>query len=262
MIQFKEAVGAESADEEALFLAVAQLDYDLYLVIHSLDILLTTSPSKLKTLLIDLITKADGKIHLVASVDHVHSSLLWNSKDVHQLNLVWMSWPTFDSYSIERGYSSNLNSNLTSAMGLTLSSVEHVYESLNPNAQKIFIMVLNYFLLNANARATASSKAAAVDSSQSEAESTDLTDEDEDENQRKSKKSRDEGDGLPFSTLYRTCREEYLVNSEITLKAQLTEFKDHNLIKFKKRSDGTQVINLVISTKIAQKFIDKIEESL
>jgi len=43
--------------------------------------------------------------------------------------------------------------------------------------------------------------------------------------------------GLPFSELYNKCRERFLVNSDLTLRAQLTEFKDHKLIKTKKVSN-------------------------
>ena len=34
--------------------------------------------------------------------------------------------------------------------------------------------------------------------------------------------------------LYTRCREKFLVNSDTNLRAQLTEFKDHKLIKVKK----------------------------
>ena len=39
---------------------------------------------------------------------------------------------------------------------------------------------------------------------------------------------------MSFGDLYQKCREKFLVNSDLTLRAQLTEFKDHKLIKFKK----------------------------
>lgn len=34
--------------------------------------------------------------------------------------------------------------------------------------------------------------------------------------------------------LYTRCREKFLVNSDTNLRAQLTEFKDHKLVKVKK----------------------------
>ena len=40
--------------------------------------------------------------------------------------------------------------------------------------------------------------------------------------------------GLSFHALYRSCREQFLVNTDATLRAQLTEFRDHKLIRYKK----------------------------
>jgi len=40
--------------------------------------------------------------------------------------------------------------------------------------------------------------------------------------------------GLALPELYLKCREAFLVNSDLTLRTQLTEFKDHKLIKTKK----------------------------
>ena len=44
--------------------------------------------------------------------------------------------------------------------------------------------------------------------------------------------------GLPLNRLYTVCREQFLVSSEVTLRAHLTEFKDHELLKFRRGSDG------------------------
>lgn len=42
--------------------------------------------------------------------------------------------------------------------------------------------------------------------------------------------------GLSFNACYSKCREQFLVNSDSTLKAQLIEFRDHKLITSKKVS--------------------------
>ena len=43
--------------------------------------------------------------------------------------------------------------------------------------------------------------------------------------------------GLAFMELYRKCRAEFLVASDLALRAQLTEFRDHKLIKSKKGAE-------------------------
>ena len=40
--------------------------------------------------------------------------------------------------------------------------------------------------------------------------------------------------GMSFHDCYTKCREAFLVNSDATLRAQLTEFRDHKLIRSKK----------------------------
>lgn len=101
---------------------------------------------------------------------------------------------------------------------INLSSVQHVYESLNSNAQKIFLLLLKQYVNYSKQQAS-----------------------------------------IPFSELYLTCREEFLVNSEITLRAQLSEFKDHSLLNIRKGPDGSEAITLGIDKSIASKFIDSIE---
>ena len=44
--------------------------------------------------------------------------------------------------------------------------------------------------------------------------------------------------GISFMELYSKCRAEFLVASDLGLKAQLTEFFDHKLLRKKKGRDG------------------------
>jgi len=48
--------------------------------------------------------------------------------------------------------------------------------------------------------------------------------------------------GLSFQDFYQQCREAFLVNSDLTLRAQLTEFRDHKLIRTKRVSWGKKII--------------------
>ncbi|XP_030310130.1 origin recognition complex subunit 2 isoform X2 [Calypte anna] len=78
---------------------------------------------------------------------------------------------------------------------LALSSLTHVLRSLTPNARGIFRLLAQYQLEN---------------------------------------KDNPSYPGLSFQDFYRQCREAFLVNSELTLRAQLTEFRDHKLIRTKR----------------------------
>ncbi|XP_021256506.1 origin recognition complex subunit 2 isoform X2 [Numida meleagris] len=78
---------------------------------------------------------------------------------------------------------------------LALSSLTHVLRSLTPNARGIFRLLAQYQLEN---------------------------------------KDNPSYPGLSFQDFYQQCREAFLVNSDLTLRAQLTEFRDHKLIRTKR----------------------------
>ncbi|XP_067844323.1 origin recognition complex subunit 2-like [Heptranchias perlo] len=93
---------------------------------------------------------------------------------------------------------------------LALSSLIHVLRSLTPNARGIFKLLAQFQLEN---------------------------------------KDNSSYPGLSFQDFYQRCREAFLVNSNLTLRAQLTEFRDHKLIKNKKGADGVEY--LVIPVDVA-----------
>lgn len=43
--------------------------------------------------------------------------------------------------------------------------------------------------------------------------------------------------GVPFSILYGWCRQQFLVSTDLALRSQLTEFVDHQLVKWKRDAD-------------------------
>lgn len=45
-----------------------------------------------------------------------------------------------------------------------------------------------------------------------------------------------------------------MVNSESTLRAQLTEFKDHKLIRFKKGVDGAEYLHIELDASTLEEF--------
>ncbi|KAH6930775.1 hypothetical protein HPB50_018080 [Hyalomma asiaticum] len=84
---------------------------------------------------------------------------------------------------------------LKSSASNALSSLKHVFCSLTPNARKIFLLIARHQLDNAESPLYA---------------------------------------GMSFHDCYHRCREAFLVNSDLTLRAQLREFLDHMLLKIKK----------------------------
>ncbi|XP_049743748.1 origin recognition complex subunit 2 isoform X2 [Elephas maximus indicus] len=107
----------------------------------------------------------------------------------------WL-WYETTTYSPYTEETSYENSLLVKQSGsLPLSSLIHVIRSLTPNARGIFRLLIKYQLDNQDNPSYI---------------------------------------GLSFQDFYQQCREAFLVNSDLTLRAQLTEFRDHKLIRTKK----------------------------
>ncbi|XP_075876779.1 origin recognition complex subunit 2 [Nelusetta ayraudi] len=103
---------------------------------------------------------------------------------------------------------------------LALSSLTHVLRSLTPNARGIFKLLVKFQLEN---------------------------------------KDNPSYTGLSFQDFYQRCREAFLVNSDLTLRTQLTEFKDHKLIRTRKGADGVEYLLVAVDTNTLMDFLDNEE---
>lgn len=101
---------------------------------------------------------------------------------------------------------------------LALSSLTHVLRSLTPNARGIFRLLAEFQLEN---------------------------------------KDNPSYTGLSFQDFYQRCREAFLVNSDITLRTQLTEFRDHKLIRTKKGADGVEYLLIPVDAGTITDFLEK-----
>ncbi|XP_077295270.1 origin recognition complex subunit 2 [Arctopsyche grandis] len=104
---------------------------------------------------------------------------------------------------------------------LALSSLKNVFNSLTTNAKGIFMLIVK--------------------------------------NQLKNLKT-SHYQGIPFKDLYWTARESFLVSSDLALRAQLTEFLDHKLVKNKRNVDGTENLIIPIDNVLLQQFNEQNEE--
>lgn len=133
----------------------------------------------------------------------------------------WL-WYETTTYSPYTEETSYENSLLVKQSGsLPLSSLTHVLRSLTPNARGIFRLLIKYQLDNQDNPSYI---------------------------------------GLSFQDFYQQCREAFLVNSDLTLRAQLTEFRDHKLIRTKKGTDGVEYLLIPIDNGTLTDFLEKEEE--
>lgn len=64
--------------------------------------------------------------------------------------------------------------------------------------------------------------------------------------------------GMPVSSLYTKCRERFLVSSQVTLNSHLTEFKDHDLVKIRKHSDGQDCLHIPLVSDALEKLLQEL----
>ncbi|CAF97668.1 unnamed protein product, partial [Tetraodon nigroviridis] len=100
---------------------------------------------------------------------------------------------------------------------LALSSLTHVLRSLTPNARGIFKLLVKFQLEN---------------------------------------KDNPSYTGLSFQDFYQRCREAFLVNSDLTLRTQLTEFRDHKLIRTRKGADGVEYLLVAVDASTLMDFLE------
>ncbi|XP_076263535.1 origin recognition complex subunit 2 [Rhynchophorus ferrugineus] len=64
--------------------------------------------------------------------------------------------------------------------------------------------------------------------------------------------------GMAFKDLYMACRESFIVSSDLALRAQLTEFIDHKMVKTKRSvEDGTEYLIIPLANNLLQKFMEE-----
>uniref|UniRef100_A0A671MMI1 Origin recognition complex subunit 2 n=1 Tax=Sinocyclocheilus anshuiensis TaxID=1608454 RepID=A0A671MMI1_9TELE len=155
-------------------------------------------------------------MHLLASIDHINATLIWDQAKMSMFNWLWYETTTYLPYTEETSYENSLLVQQTGA--LALSSLTHVLRSLTPNARGIFRLLAEFQLENKDNPAYT---------------------------------------GLSFQDFYQRCRESFLVNSDITLRTQLTEFRDHKLIRNKKGADGVEYLLIPVDNGTLTDFLEK-----
>ena len=97
LIKLSKLFRMETTNENDFYEQAARLDEDIYLIIHSIDFLFKTD-AKIKRFLVNLISKCNGKLHLIATVDHINSALAFDLKDEQKLNLVYLEATTYANF--------------------------------------------------------------------------------------------------------------------------------------------------------------------
>lgn len=60
-----------------------------------------------------------------------------------------------------------------------------------------------------------------------------------------------------FKELYQATREQFLVSSDLGLRAQLTEFIDHKLVRIKRNVDGAEYLTIPLDKSLLKQFLEQ-----
>ncbi|XP_055643115.1 origin recognition complex subunit 2 [Toxorhynchites rutilus septentrionalis] len=191
-------------------------DTHLFLIVHNLDgIMLRNSKSQ------NVLARLAGiaNIHLIASIDHINTPLIWDSSKLSCYNFSWWDVTTMLPYSDETSFENSLL--VQNSGGLALSSMKNVFQSLTTNSRGIFLAIVKHQLANGG---------------------------------------NPQYQGMLFKDLYWNCREAFLVSTDLALRAQLTEFIDHKLVRVKRTVDGAENLLVPIEHGLLQQFLQENEE--
>ncbi|VDD81625.1 unnamed protein product [Mesocestoides corti] len=204
-------------------------------------------------------------IHLVATMDHINLPLLWSQTDVTRFSWLWEDCTTLEPYSVEAGYAHShllqqilagntsaqlvdrhLFINAADVDVVALTRLRHLMVSLTQNARSIFRLLVEYQLQ-------------AIEEAEDGPQTKSLK---KTNNAKKSQKTSNTATenaaakGMPLEELYWRCRDAFLASNEVTLRAQLTEFKDHKLIKFSKNNDGSELVSIPLDRASLKEILD------
>ncbi|XP_058443338.1 origin recognition complex subunit 2 [Malaya genurostris] len=188
-------------------------DTHLFLIVHNLDGTMLRN-SKAQNVLARL-AKIDN-IHLLASIDHINTPLIWDSSKLSYYNFSWWDVTTMLPYSDETAFENSLL--VQNSGALALSSMKNVFKSLTTNSRGIFLVIVKHQLAN---------------------------------------KGNPHYPGMLFKDLYGCCREAFLVSTDLALRAQLTEFIDHKLVRVKRTVDGAENLLIPIESGLLDQFLEE-----
>ncbi|KAM7540035.1 hypothetical protein Aperf_G00000027048 [Anoplocephala perfoliata] len=187
-------------------------------------------------------------IRLLATMDNPNLPILWSQTEVSQFNWIWEECTTLLSYKDEAAFANSrflqrvLRDCNDSGKGADpLTGLRHIWASITQNARDIFRLLIEYQLEEIR-----SIEAASV------------------QKKEKTRKGRDKDTaagpkGMPLEELYWRCRDAFLATSEVALRAQLTEFKDHKFIKFSRDANGTEMVSIPLNQANLVQVLENME---
>ncbi|KAF9987854.1 Origin recognition complex subunit 2 [Modicella reniformis] len=197
----------------------------LYLLIHNID---GSSLRSEKTQSALSLLASCPHVHLVASMDHINTNILWDTVKAARFRWVWHELTTFKPYLTETSFE---NSIMVRQGDLGPRGIQFVLASLTSNGKGLFrILAEHQIQVERDAVGGGTSVAG----------------------------NKNHADwGMAYNTLFKKCQENFLVSNAVTFKTQLTEFRDHRIVHSKKGQDGVEILYIPLSASILEGILDQ-----
>ncbi|KAJ3157610.1 Origin recognition complex subunit 2 [Geranomyces michiganensis] len=164
---------------------------------------------------------AHRNVTLLASIDHINAPLLWDNVLAARYSWVWHDVATFAPYAAETALDRTAFVGNVGADGPAVAGgVVHVLRALNVNARKIFAILAEHQIRHSGGASE---------------------------------------QGLDYSVWYRLAREGFYVANEMTFRTQMTEFKDHCIVKSRKGTDGEDVMYVPIDNAVLERILETLD---
>ena len=196
----------------------------LYIIVHNIDgsSLRNEKSQQALSMLAD-----SPNVHLIATMDHLNTGLLWDNVKTSRFNWLWHDATTFDDYLVETSFENSLlmrSGELGGARG-----IQYVLRSLTTNGRGVFRVLAEHQLMEMEMEGNETGRA-------------------------------NESVGLPYHRYYDSCRESFLVSNDTQLRSLLTEFIDHKIIHSKRSADGTEVFYIPLDKSTLCNILEEVSE--
>lgn len=195
------------------------------LAIHNLDGEMLRD-DKLQDLLSELCSLP--RVWLVASVDHVNSSLLWDLDKSRRYNFAWHDLTTLQPHASELAFKDMINMG-RSKMFVGEKGARYVLTSLPTNSRKIYRQLLENQILGIQNTITAKANINV---------------------QRGTIKN-----GVELTRLYDKCMDAFLTSSEMLFRTVLGEFIEHSMCNLTKDPSGVEIVYIPFNYDEMQKLV-------
>lgn len=194
---------------------------DFVILIHNIDGLALRDEESQTAL--SYLAALDNQCRIIASIDHVNASLLWDRTKLNRFRWLHIDATTYANYRREIDGQGSKILGLSKKGGAgdschTLDGLKSIWASLNKNSQAVFTKLATCQLKNKGAK-------------------------------RK-------WNLMTFADLFDSCREDFIISSEAALKQTLVEFQDHHLVKTKLNADEQEVLYVDVAIDLLTEFLN------